>query len=758
MSRRHRPRFIPLFLTMLALPGLAAAQGHAEGDAGPLRGAYARVKVVVEGDLARTTVTQVFVNDLPQPIEATYGFPLPDGATVTGFAEWRDGRRVEARTEGKAVARATYEKAAARGERAALGEKEGGDRFRMSLFALPAGGSRKVQLSYVQTLSALGGERGFVFPRGGDRPAASVLDIEVDVDAGRDIETFEVPNQPDARVVGKGSRRVVRLSRGRAGLKQDLALRWRQDADDLDLAARAGRPETDSPACAERTDAFTCAHEAPTRPPRDLVLVVDTSISMAGAPLARARRLAHHALDLLTPADRVQLVVFAGDAEAALPGLTYARSEVVDRLRATLDGLEARGRSDLQAALKLTGAALAGSPDGVALLMTDGQPTATPGDDPFALDVDPTPFGEARVVLAQFTYPKGAGRLSAVLPNVTARFVPDGPAGDAALDGIARLAAAPTIEDLQVVLDGPAVYAAHGALPTRLALGEHVRLMARVDDDVWVRVTGTLHGEKVEVETMLHVPDAPDAEGDRGLPVEWARLRVADLEAELVGLNEAEQEVVATEIRALGTTYNLATRFTSYVLVDSLAPDRIKPGDPEIRVHAPEEARTVFGVLPWGEVVECTWQEDEGLWLGRFLVPRGTPDGLYRVRIFVETQAGTDYRGPLFFRVDSEPPPFALETDADGPVQSGDLLHLRAFPDEPAPKPGVDRVDRDPLDLKSVVVQVGDHVFELEQVGDAEVWEALVPVDLPPGAHALKLVAMDWARNTREATVTVEVE
>ena len=754
--------FACLCLAATAFARMAGATGHAEGDVGPLRAAYGHVYVQIDGDLARTTVTQVFVNDLSVPVEATYGFPLPEDAAVTGFAEWRDGRKVEARTEGKAVARQAYDKAVARGERAALGEKESADRFRMSLHALPPGGSRKVELRYVQTLSALGGERSFVFPAGGDRPAPSVLDVAIDVRADRPIEAIEVPNQPDARVSGTGARRALHLSRGREGLGGDLALRWRQETVDLDLAARAVRSDPDEPAFAEVRFAFTGDPWAEVRAPRDVVLVLDTSISMAGAPLARAKTLALEALGQLTSGDRVELVTFAGEARGVLGGLRFADAPAVEVLKKRIAGAEARGRSDLQGALKQAGALLGASGDGVALLMTDGQPTATEGDDPFALDIDPALFGDARLVVAQFTYPRGVSRLTASLPNVTARFVPDGAAGVFAVGAIARLAVAPTIEDLQVELDGPAVFMVHGAVPTRLALGEHVRLLARVDEDVWVRVTGVLHGKAVEVETMLQVPTDADGKGDHGLPVEWARHRVADLEAEVRRVDEAEAEVVATEIRALGTTYNLATRFTSYVLTDSLAPDslapdRIKPGDPEIRVHAPEGAQAVFGVLPWGEVVECSWEADEGLWLGRFLVPRGTPDGLYRVRIFVETQGGAKYRGPLFFRVDSELPAFALATDADGPVSRGDVLVLSAWPDRPAPVPGADRVDPDPLDVKSVRVQVGEQVFDLERKGEGDLWEAGVPVDLPPGTHALRLVVTDWARNARTTDVKVEV-
>ena len=89
-------------LILLAfLPMAAHAQGAARAGSGPLRAAYSHVAVVVDGDVARTTLTQVFVNDLPQPVEASFSFPLPADATVTGFAEWRDGRKVDAKATGK---------------------------------------------------------------------------------------------------------------------------------------------------------------------------------------------------------------------------------------------------------------------------------------------------------------------------------------------------------------------------------------------------------------------------------------------------------------------------------------------------------------------------------------------------------------------------------------------------------------------------------------------------------------------------------
>jgi len=280
---------------------------------------------------------------------------------------------------------------------------------------------------------------------------------------------------------------------------------------------------------------------------------------------------------------------------------------------------------------------------------------------------------------------------------------------------------------------------------------------------VQVEISGLLHGEPVELSTTIDVPTAPDERGDRGLPVEWARARVRAFEGELdtLSLEPGAREARAEEIRRLGKTYRLATRFTSYVLTDSLAPDRIKPGDPEIRVNAPATALGVRGLLPWGETVECEWQADEGVWLGRFLVPRGVADGLYRVRVFVDTQRGTFYRGALYFRVDSRAPRFELARVNEGPVEAGDVIRVRARPVEDVfdeTKGGaLGEVVRDRIDLKRIVVQIGDQEIPLKRAGEADVWEADVIVDLPSGPNEIRLVTVDYALNSFEAVLELEV-
>ncbi|MGM0578657.1 MAG: VIT domain-containing protein [Myxococcota bacterium] len=759
-------RLITALLPLLLLAAPARASGLATAERGPLRTAYTRAHVVVDGDVATTEVVQVFVNDLDAPAEVTYSFPLPEDAAVTGFADWRDGRRVDARVEGKEDASDEYEAAAAEGRTAALAEKESRNRFRMRLSTVPPHGTRRVALRYVQTLSALGGERTYVFPSAGDGEASppTVLDVDVEIRPTRRLLGVRSLNHADARVARREDEGAgIHLSRTGTGLGHDLAVRWREESTPIDLAARSVRTHADQPGYVEARLAFNEDPLGHLRPPRDVVLVVDRSLSMAGAPLERARTLSEGVLAELMPGDRFGLVTFNEVAVQTFEHLVPAEDEALMRAFADLADLRAGGRSNLGAALDAAGDLLMDGRDGLVVLVTDGQPTTGAGFTPVSLDVAPAYWEGHRVVVAHTSYPSRAPALEALFPEVTVRYVPDGPAGAEVVEDVIRLAVAPTLDDLDVRIAGADVSAVHGDVPERLAVGEHVRLLGRAGSTATVLVTGRLHGRPILLDEAVVMPEGPDGSGGRGLPVEWARARVADLGRRLdAGAEGVDAEALEAEIRSLGEAHGLATRFTSYVLTDRLAPDRIKPGDPEIRIRAPRSADAVRAVLPWGEVVECRWQEDEGLWLGRFLVPRGTADGMYRMRVFVDRQGTTELRGTLFFRVDSAAPEFELLRAESEEVRPGDRIKLFARPKDAVYEGDVvavrgDTVVRDRVDLKRIVVQVGDREVPLEQVGEGEIWETAVRVDLPPGTHTLRLVATDYATNSSVATLTLEV-
>src|SRR5262249_48186908 len=111
------------------------------------------------------------------------------------------------------------------------------------------------------------------------------------------------------------------------------------------------------------------------------------------------------------------------------------------------------------------------------------------------------------------------------------------------------------------------------------------------------------------------------------------------------------------------------------VLLASVTPERVKPGDPAVRVRAPREA-TVRVYLPaWGEVKRARWSEDEGLWIARFLVPADTRDGTYPVKVEIAHADGRKEWVEQSISIDTAAPAFAARA---GSARAGKMVRLEA--------------------------------------------------------------------------------
>src|SRR5438105_7469564 len=52
------------------------------------------VSIAIQDQVAVTRVEQVFRNHTDRPLEATYVFPVPKGASIRQFSMWMDGKEV----------------------------------------------------------------------------------------------------------------------------------------------------------------------------------------------------------------------------------------------------------------------------------------------------------------------------------------------------------------------------------------------------------------------------------------------------------------------------------------------------------------------------------------------------------------------------------------------------------------------------------------------------------------------------------------
>ena len=110
------------------------------------------VQAVVDGFLAETTTTLTFRNRYPRALEGELVFPLPEGATLSGYALDVNGELVDGVVVEHHQARIAFEKEVRRGIDPGLVEWAQGNNFRTRVWPIPANGTRTVRVRHVSRL------------------------------------------------------------------------------------------------------------------------------------------------------------------------------------------------------------------------------------------------------------------------------------------------------------------------------------------------------------------------------------------------------------------------------------------------------------------------------------------------------------------------------------------------------------------------------------------------------------------------------
>jgi Uncharacterized protein conserved in bacteria len=112
-----------------------------------------KVDVAIFGNMAKTTMTMVFENKTNRDLEGELTFPMPEGASVSGYALDINGRLRQAVAVDKNKGTEVFESIETRRVDPGLLEKVEGNNFRTRIYPLPAKGKRTIQISYSENLS-----------------------------------------------------------------------------------------------------------------------------------------------------------------------------------------------------------------------------------------------------------------------------------------------------------------------------------------------------------------------------------------------------------------------------------------------------------------------------------------------------------------------------------------------------------------------------------------------------------------------------
>jgi Ca-activated chloride channel family protein len=185
----------------VALP--RPAYWHSQGVAAPRPAASSSYKIKelsvhvhLINQVARTQVTQSFVNTGSVPLEVSFMFPLPYDGAIDQLTLLIDGKEHPAKLLPAPEARRLYEEIVRKNRDPALLEWVGSGMFKTSVFPVPAGAERKVTLSYSQLCRKDQGLTDFLFPLSTAKYTSmpvEKLDIQVTIESRSDIKNVYSP-------------------------------------------------------------------------------------------------------------------------------------------------------------------------------------------------------------------------------------------------------------------------------------------------------------------------------------------------------------------------------------------------------------------------------------------------------------------------------------------------------------------------------------------------------------------------------------
>ncbi|MGD0201799.1 MAG: VIT and VWA domain-containing protein [Bryobacteraceae bacterium] len=582
------------------------------------------VKAEISGFLARVTVTQEFTNPYQEKIEAVYTFPLPQNSAVDDMTMLVGTRTVRGVIKPREEARAVYEAARAAGHVASLLAQERPNIFTQSVANIMPGERVKITISYVETLKYEDGEYEFVFPMvvgpryipgqptgrqgGGWAPdtdrvpdasritppvtpegtrAGHDISLEVQLDAGVPLDGLACTTH-EVDIVRPGIHTaVVRLKDEATIPNKDFILRY-------DVA---GRRIADAVLThrGQRGGFFTLILQPPDRiapvdlTPKELVFVLDTSGSMTGFPIEKAKEAMRLALAGLNPQDTFNLITFSGDTHILFPEPVAATPENLRRAQEFLASRYGGGGTEMMKAIR---AALdpSDSQDHVRIVcfMTDGY------------------VGNDMEIISEIQRHPNARVFSFGIGSSVNRFLLDGMArygrgeveyvglnedGSAAARRFHERVRNPLLTDISIDWGGLPVTDLFPKRIPDLFSAKPVIIHGRYSHAArgTIRLVGQVAGRPFSRSIQVDLPGSEPRHDV--LASLWARTRIDDLMAQdYNGLQNGNMSAdLRNQITQLGLEYRLMTQFTSFVAVEEMiVTDGGQPRRIDVPVEMPE--------------------------------------------------------------------------------------------------------------------------------------------------------------------------
>ncbi|HVE55304.1 MAG TPA: VWA domain-containing protein, partial [Pyrinomonadaceae bacterium] len=504
-------------------------------------------------------------------------------------------------------ARKVYEQAKTDGKTASLLDQQRPNIFTQSVANILPNDKIIIEISYVETLKYEDGQYEFVFPmtvaprynpstvtdaskitpKIDETRSGSDISIEVNLDAGVPTEGIYSISHPIAATNLSANSAKISLRENSVIPNKDFILRYDVTGKRIEDAMLTHRAEKGGffSLILSPPDTFTEQNITP----KEIVFVLDTSGSMSGFPIEKAKEAMKLSLDGLNPQDTFNLITFAGDTAILFDAPVPATADNLAKAKAFLESRRGNGGTEMMKAVR---AALEPSDSQkhlrVVCFMTDGY------------------VGNEAEIIAEIQKHPKARIFSFGIGNSVNRYLLDKMAetgqgeveyvslnddGSKAAKKFFERVRTPLLTDISIDWNGLPVEDVYPQKIGDLFSAKPVILNGRYTKGAkgTIRLKGNVAGKLFVRDIPVILPEnEPDHDV---LATLWARRKVDGLMADLYkssNIEKAKKEI-QEQITSLGIEFRLLTQFTSFVAVeDQIVNQNGKPTRIEVPVKSPD--------------------------------------------------------------------------------------------------------------------------------------------------------------------------
>jgi Ca-activated chloride channel family protein len=539
----------------------------------PLEVKYHHVETAIEELTAITSIDQEFYNPTSSRLEGYYLFPIPEGAVLSNFSMFINGKETAAELLDATKARAVYEEIVRKIIDPALLEYYGRGMFKARIFPIDPHSTKRVKISYKQSLERNNGTIGYTYPLNTEKfSSAPIADISVKVTITTkdNLKNVYCPSH-EAEIIRKSSHTTtIGFEAQNVKPDKDFAVFYTTDNSAFGISLLTYREQG--------SDGFFFLNISPDYElgkndieEKDISFVLDVSGSMAGKKLDQAKKALRFCTANLNKGDRFEIVRFSTEAEGLFGKLTAADSTGRGKAARFIDNLKAIGGTNIEEALDLALAAKTTENRPYTIIfITDGKPTiGKTGEDELLLLVKKTNSAGTRI----FTFGIGDEINTHLLDKLTEAtnayrtYVTPEEDIEVKVSDLYTKVQSPVFTGITLDLGGSidAVQLYPKTLPD-LFRGSSITLLGkyRGHGAAEIALKGSVRGK---LQTITYKAEFPGTADDHAfIGALWAARRIGYL-LDQIRLNGEDKELI-DEVTSLAKTYGIITPYTSYLIVE----------------------------------------------------------------------------------------------------------------------------------------------------------------------------------------------